>query len=106
MAAEHQDEVLLDAALRTFGQYGCAKTTIQDIARAAGVSRATLYTRFATKEELSRAGARRVLARAVEQARSALAATAGRDVIDRVDTAAAANSGALLSRPDRPGPGR
>lgn len=43
---------VLDAALRVFGERGFALTTIADITREAGVSRATFYVYFASKEEV------------------------------------------------------
>jgi AcrR family transcriptional regulator len=54
---------LLTAAERCFGQFGIAKTTMEDIARAAGVSRATVYRYFADREAL-------VLASVIRRARS------------------------------------
>jgi AcrR family transcriptional regulator len=40
------DDRIIDAALGCVGQWGVAKTTADDVARAAGVSRATLYRVF------------------------------------------------------------
>ncbi|HZU72142.1 MAG TPA: TetR/AcrR family transcriptional regulator [Acidimicrobiales bacterium] len=37
---------LLEAAYDCIGRYGMAKTTVEDVARAAGVSRATIYRHF------------------------------------------------------------
>lgn len=54
---------LLKAAERCFGRFGIAKTTMEDIARAAGVSRATVYRYFADREAL-------VLASVIRRARS------------------------------------
>ena len=45
-------EAVLDAAAACYLQYGVAKTTAADIAKAAGTSRATLYRRFGTHEEI------------------------------------------------------
>lgn len=44
------DDPLLDAALKTFAHYGPRKTTMTDVAQAAGVSRQTLYARFSNKD--------------------------------------------------------
>ena len=41
-----QDTAVADAALACFGRWGVAKTTLDDIARQAGVSRATVYRLF------------------------------------------------------------
>lgn len=41
-----------DAAMRLFGERGFAATTVDQIAEAADVSRATVFSYFATKEEI------------------------------------------------------
>jgi AcrR family transcriptional regulator len=43
---------LLEAAMRVFSRYGFKKTSMDDLARAAGLSRQGLYLHFATKEAL------------------------------------------------------
>lgn len=45
-------ERLLRAAEECFGRFGVAKTTMEDVAKAASVSRATLYRHFADREAL------------------------------------------------------
>jgi AcrR family transcriptional regulator len=45
-------ESILDAAEQLIGVLGYSKTTIDDVARAAGVSKRTVYVHFPTKEEL------------------------------------------------------
>src|SRR5271154_940589 len=45
---------LLDAAVLTFQRYGFRKTSMEDVAQAAGVSRQGLYLLFSNKEELFR----------------------------------------------------
>jgi len=45
----------LDAAESCYTRFGPAKTTVEDVARAAGVSRATLYRHFRTRDRLLRA---------------------------------------------------
>lgn len=63
MRARKQE--LLEAAERLFRRYGPQKTTIGDIARAAGVGVGTIYLEFPNKDaillELSKAGHRSVL---------------------------------------------
>lgn len=54
------EEKILDAAIRTFLRYGARKTSMNDIAQAAGVSRQTLYDLFGSKEELIRASTRSI----------------------------------------------
>lgn len=46
---------ILDAALHVFEQYGARRANVEDVARAAGVSRSTLYRAYATKDELLQA---------------------------------------------------
>jgi AcrR family transcriptional regulator len=45
-------EAILDAARAVFEQYGARRANVDDVAAAAGVSRSTLYRRFASKEDL------------------------------------------------------
>lgn len=51
---ESRLSVVLDAAVGVFARYGYRKTSMDDVARAAGVSRQGLYLSFANKEELFR----------------------------------------------------
>lgn len=46
---------ILDAAQRVFEQYGARRANVEDVARAAGVSRSTLYRAYATKDDLLQA---------------------------------------------------
>ena len=50
-----KDAALLDAALAQFAQTGIRRSTADDIARRAGVNRATLYRRLGTMEQITRA---------------------------------------------------
>lgn len=43
---------IVAAALRCLAQYGVSKTTVEDVAQAAGCSRATLYRYFPSKQAL------------------------------------------------------
>ena len=54
VAGDTRREVLLDAAIGVFARYGFRKTSMDEVARAAGVSRQGLYLLFADKEELFR----------------------------------------------------
>lgn len=45
-------EVILDAALVEFDRHGFRKVALDDVARRAGVSRTTIYRRFANRDEL------------------------------------------------------
>lgn len=61
---DEADERILDAVLDCVGRWGLAKTTADDVARAAGVSRATLYRAFpGGKDVLFDAAVRREAAR-------------------------------------------
>ena len=57
LEAEQSDtrqSALLEAAVGVFARYGFRKTSMEEVARAAGVSRQGLYLQFASKEELFR----------------------------------------------------
>ena len=47
-----REERILTAAAELFVHYGYDKTTVDDIARAAGVSKGTIYLHFAGKDDL------------------------------------------------------
>ncbi len=48
-------EAILGAAFQTFCHYGFRRSTMEDIARAAGMSRAALYLHFRNKQDIHRA---------------------------------------------------
>lgn len=54
---------ILDAALERFELFGVRRTTMDDVASAAGIGRATLYRRFAGRDEIVRATILREMAR-------------------------------------------
>jgi AcrR family transcriptional regulator len=76
---------ILDAALPVFVRYGFKKTSMADIAQAAGISRASLYLSFSNKEELFRAGSARAHENAMNQVISVLHGDG--DVIARIEMA-------------------
>lgn len=51
---ENKDALIAQVALSQFSKYGLRKTTMQDVADAAKISRQTLYNRFPNKDELLR----------------------------------------------------
>jgi AcrR family transcriptional regulator len=51
---ESRRDALLEAAVSIFARYGFRKTSMDEVARAAGVSRQGLYLQFADKEALFR----------------------------------------------------
>lgn len=67
---------MLDAALATFTRYGFRKTSMEEVARAARLSRQGLYLHFSTKEALFRATVRHALETAFEAASARLRAGA------------------------------
>lgn len=52
---EARPEELLESALTVFGQRGYRATTLEEVARHAGVSKGTVYLYFASKDDLFRA---------------------------------------------------
>jgi AcrR family transcriptional regulator len=50
--ADPTTEAILDAAVAEFEQHGFRRVALDDVARRAGVSRTTIYRRFANKDEL------------------------------------------------------
>ncbi|HEY2775988.1 MAG TPA: TetR/AcrR family transcriptional regulator [Candidatus Binatia bacterium] len=65
-------ERILAAALTRFSQYGFRRTSMEDIAAEAGVSRASLYSQFQNKEEIFRSLAAQLHDEAIEGAEAAL----------------------------------
>ena len=58
---EHRPEEIAAAALRVFAKRGLHQTTLDDVAKEAGVSKGTIYLYFKSKEELFIAAAQRVV---------------------------------------------
>jgi AcrR family transcriptional regulator len=74
--ADTRRRALLDAAVAVFIRYGYRKTSMDEVARAAQLSRQGLYLHFATKEELFRAALTHALETALEGARQGVRAGA------------------------------
>lgn len=66
------DNILL-AAFDTFRTYGFRRTTMEDIARAAGMSRAALYLHFRNKEDIQRGMTKAYYEQVAERVQVALA---------------------------------
>jgi AcrR family transcriptional regulator len=64
---------ILEAAVGVFLRYGYKKTSMDDLARAAGLSRQGLYLHFATKDALFKEALLRLIALTREAGRAALA---------------------------------
>ena len=75
-------EAVYEAAATVFAQYGFRRTTMNDIAQAAGISRPALYLMFDNKENLFQGLAAFRLDQAIEQALGALAG--GGDTNERI----------------------
>src|SRR6516164_4602069 len=67
-------ESLLDAMERLLARYGYKKTTMDDLAREAGIGKGTIYLHFPSKEEVALSSIDRVVERVQERLR-ALAAS-------------------------------
>ena len=66
-----QREAILVAATAIFLRYGFKKTSMDDVARAAGVSRQGLYLYFDTKDLLFRESLQHLMSRLISNARAA-----------------------------------
>lgn len=71
-AGDVRRQAILDAAMSQFSQYGYKKTSMEDIASAAGISRPSLYSYFENKEEIFRSLSQLLNEQAFDNARSAL----------------------------------
>jgi len=71
-SAPSRRELILDAALVQFLRFGFRRTAMEDVAREAGVSRATLYTCFRNKDAIFRELSEGLHARALAAAEQAL----------------------------------
>jgi AcrR family transcriptional regulator len=71
---KRREERILDAAETLLLRWGFRKTTIDDVAREAGVGKGTIYLHWKDKNELFRAVLRRASRRAIEYTSSRIAA--------------------------------
>ncbi|WP_420410369.1 TetR/AcrR family transcriptional regulator [Hoeflea sp.] len=78
-----RDQQILDGAIAAFARYGPRKTTMGDIAEQAGISRQTLYARFANKSEIMLAAMELISERVVEAVSEAWKGTAA--ISERID---------------------
>lgn len=88
---------IMTAAFTQFSQYGFEKTSMADIARATGISRASLYTYFDNKEQIFRGACVTINAQTLAGVAQALAAD-GRDLpmAQRMENALLERYGRLL----------
>ena len=75
VSSDERREQILQSALLTFGQYGYRRTTMGDLAAAAGISRPALYLLFRNKEDVFRSCAEWLLDLACRTAEQALQAS-------------------------------
>jgi AcrR family transcriptional regulator len=80
-SSDARQAALLDAAVGVFARYGYRKASMDEVARAAGVSRQGLYLQFANKEELFRKAVEHTLNDQLEAAVAAL--TRREDCLER-----------------------
>ena len=76
-ASTTKREVILAAALTLFGRYGYRRTSIDDIAREAGVAKGTLYLYVESKDALFRTLSQSLLDQVLANARAAAGARTG-----------------------------
>lgn len=81
---------ILDSAFTLFGRYGYRRTSMEDIASEAGLSRAALYLQFDNKEAIFRAIAARLHDDAMTGTEAAL--TANGSLVERLVAAVLAKS--------------
>lgn len=83
--AEQTRRRIMAAALRTFYRYGVARATLEQIARAARVTRGAIYWHFSGKEALLRAIREDVSLPLVDQSDFTLLNDADKDPLDRIE---------------------
>jgi len=83
--AEQTRRRIMGAALRTFDRHGIARTTLEQIAEAAGVTRGAIYWHFSGKESLLREIREEVSLPLVDQSDFTLLNDAGEDPLACVE---------------------
>ncbi len=71
MANDQMRDRILDAAAGLFLQYGYKRTTVEDIAEAAGIAKGSVYLHFKSKDEVFGAVSRRMCRRVLDAMRGA-----------------------------------
>lgn len=84
---------ILNAALSVFALYGFRRASMEDIARAAGISRAAIYQHFRNKEDILIHGVTAYFKMAADDLQAAL--TPGRPIHEALQEACASNAGPL-----------
>jgi AcrR family transcriptional regulator len=101
IASDPKRARILDGAMKVFLAYGFARTTMDDIARAAEMSRPALYLLFKNKTDIYRAIAMMLLSRSIEQAKKALAGegTFAERMMSAIDAALISMMSAVVASP-------
>jgi len=101
IAADPKRVRILDGAMKVFLAYGFSRTTMDDIARAADMSRPALYLQFKNKTDIFRAIAMMVLSRSAAAAKVALAGDGAfsERMMRAIDEAFIAMMGAVVTSP-------
>ncbi len=90
-----RQDAILDAAFGAFAAYGYRRTSMEDIARAAGLSRTALYLHFRSKEDVFRSMGVRYFAQALLDMEAALNAP-GQSAEDALFACFVAKDGKLM----------
>jgi AcrR family transcriptional regulator len=98
-ARQPPQDRILDAAMRVFRRYGFRRSSIEQAAEEAGLTRQALYHHFSSKEALFRGAIERLYeqALAAEAAAAKAAEEADRDLADVVVAEISARLGVLLA---------
>jgi AcrR family transcriptional regulator len=75
-------DAILDAAEGLLGRFGYRKTTVEEIAREAGIGKGTIYLHFDSKKEVALATIDRLVDRVLERLEEV--ASSGRPAVDRL----------------------
>lgn len=91
-------EAVVETALRLFSEHGYLGVRVEDIAREAGVSRATFYKYFAEREEILAALMARLFEDGTEAVEDIAAEDSAGDIAERVKSAARQLVSKMLER--------
>lgn len=92
--AKDRQDAILDAAFHAFATYGYRRTSMDDIARGAGLSRTALYLHYRNKEDIFRSLATRYFHDAMRDMQAALDST--QDTEHALTAAMAAKDGKFM----------
>ena len=97
MKEDEKRQLILDAALTQFAQYGLRKTSLQDIAEHAGVSRSTIYSYFKNKDQIFRSVSITIHEEGLREATALLKDPFFADVANAISEALYARHGRFLT---------